>query len=194
VLLGNGDGTFQPPVFYPQSVQTNALGYSVVVGDFNNDGKLDIATTLYANGPFGNQTLALSLGNGDGTFAAPSYVADAGASSLVSADFNHDGKLDIAGVAPNPSTKVLSTEILFGNGDGTFQNAVFPANLSNFAVQFTADLNDDGKPDLISSSQVALGNGDGTFTVLPSALSQVSAIADFNGDGKPDLLVTVSGL
>ena len=187
VLLGIGDGSFQPPVFYAESVQTNAQSYSVVASDFNNDRKLDIAITS------GNQTLALLMGNGDGTFAAPSYLFDAGASTLVSADFNGDGKPDIAGAAPNPSG-APSTTLLFGNGDGTFQPAVFPASLKNFSAQFTADLNNDGKPDLVSgsinTSQVALGNGDGSFTLLPYLPNQVNAITDFNGDGKPDLLVT----
>jgi hypothetical protein len=177
VLLGNGDGSFQSPVFYAESVQTTAQSYSVVVADFNNDKKLDIAVTS------GNQTLALLLGNGDGTFAAPSYVFDGGAYSLVSADFNGDGKADIAAGGP-------PLAILFGNGDGTFQTAVFPTSLQNFGVQFTADLNNDGKPDLVDGYQVALGNGDGTFTLLSSLPNQVNAIADFNGDGIPDVFVT----
>jgi hypothetical protein len=195
VLLGNGDGTFQSPIYHPQNVQTGAQSYSVIVADFNNDHKLDIATSLAGNS--GNQTLAVLLGNGDGTFAAPSYFFDATASFLLSGDFNGDGNLDIA--AGGYSGSVLSapqTAILFGKGDGTFQAAVFPVSLNNFEAQFVADLNKDGKPDLISfgsagaGSQVALGNGDGTFTVLPSLTSEVNAIADFNGDGVPDILVT----
>jgi hypothetical protein len=186
VLLGNGDGSFQPPIFYPQSVVPTTNGYSIVVAEFNNDKKLDVAITS------GNSSLALLLGNGDGTFTAPSYVFDAGASSLLSADFNGDGKLDIAAGGSTPSAPYLQTAILFGNGDGTFQPAVFPTSLNGFAAQFTADLNNDGKPDLVSfqPGQVALGNGDGTFTLLPALPYSVTAIADFNGDGKPDVLVT----
>jgi hypothetical protein len=77
--------------------------------------------------------------------------------------------------------------ILFGNGDGTFQTAVFPTSLQNFGVQFTADLNND----LVDGDQVALGNGDGTFTLLPSLPNQVNAIADFNGDGTFGPLINV---
>ncbi len=186
VLLGVGDGSFQAPVFYPQSVV--ARPDSIVFADFNNDKKLDVAINS------GNNSLALLLGNGDGTFSAPSYVYDAGAQTLLVADFNGDGELDIAAGVTNALTS--GTALLFGNGDGTFQAAVFPPSLNNFVAQFTADLNNDGKPDLVSGpSQVALGNGDGTFTVLPisGGAYQVSAIADVNGDGKPDELATYYG-
>jgi trimeric autotransporter adhesin len=188
MLLGNGDGSFQPAVFYPQSLMTGAEGYSVAVADFNNDHKLDVAVTS------GNGSLALLLGNGDGTFSSPAYLFDAAATFLVTADFNGDGKLDIAAGGTNPTTE---TALLFGNGDGTFQPAVFPASLSGFVAEFTADLNNDGRPDLVSSYQVALGNGDGTFTLLPmlsGGNTFIDALADLNGDGKPDAFVTYFGV
>ena len=195
VLLGNGDGSFQAPINYPQSVQTSAQSYSIVVADFNDDKKPDLAITLA--GGAGNQSLALLLGNGDGTFAAPSYVYDGAATTLLTADFNGDGKLDIGGGVPagGPS-KNPSTALLYGNGDGTFQAAVFPASLNNFAASFAADLNDDGRPDLIAfyPPQVALENEDGTFTLLPALPNPVNLVADFNGDGKPDLFVTLGAL
>jgi len=180
VLIGNGDGSFQAPVYYPQFSAIRQGVSSVLAADFRNDQKMDVAIA-----GVDSQSLELLLGNGNGTFAAPVAVFDDGGFNLMSADFNGDGKQDIAAGGS-------STGILLGNGDGTFQPAVFPTNLNNFGPRFVFDLNNDGKPDLISSNQVALGNGDGTFTLLPvlpgNSLS-VIAVGDVNGDGKPDLLV-----
>lgn len=196
VFLGNGDGSFQPAMSYPQ----NAPGTPgpLIVGDFNNDGKLDIAV-----GGLDNQSLAILLGNGDGTFAPAAYVFDGGGSSLVSGDFNGDGNLDIAAGVLQTSADTPGTALLLGNGDGTFQPAVFSPSLPGFAAMYTADLTNDGHADLISSgqilsvpisgqiAQVALGNGDGTFTLLQPAIPyNVVGVADFNGDGIPDLLVS----
>ena len=196
VLLGNGDGTFQPPQFLTQSVAGTSVQrqYSIVVADFNDDKKLDIAV-----GPVGNGDLAIMLGNGDGTFSAPSYVFDGGGLNnsptvLVGADFNGDGKIDIA-TSPL-GTSNPGTAILLGNGDGSFQPATFP--LGDFSVLATADFNKDGKADLVGLSkslgyEVLLGKGDGTFTALTrfadcTCLAGLT-VADMNGDDIPDLFV-----
>jgi hypothetical protein len=142
ILLGNGDGTFQPAVNYP-------AGYapaSVAVGDFNGDGKLDLAVANFGipccSGPRGS--VAILLGNGDGTFQPPShYAAGSNPLSIATADFNNDGKLDLA-----VSTDYSGVQVLLGNGDGTFQPAVrynVPAYAASLAI---ADFNNDGKPDL----------------------------------------------
>ena len=183
VLLGKGDGSFQAPVYYPQSVPAGTYYGLFVVADFNNDHKPDIA--LVTGNP--TQPITILMGNGDGTFAAPAYYFDGSAANwFVIADFNTDGNMDIA------VSSSSGEGILYGNGDGTFQPIVFPASLNAFGARFTADVNNDGKADLIGR-QIALVNGDGTFTVLPSLLpNDVSGIADFNGDGTLDLFVTTT--
>src|SRR5205814_6827482 len=187
IFFGNGDGTLQPPVSLNQNIGS---GYSVAAsGDFNGDGKLDLLLVVPGSGG----TIAVLLGNGDGTFQAPVTYTVPVASYLVLGDFNGDGKPDIA-VSGGISGGVVS--ILINNGDGTFKS---PANYSisgNVQALAAADLNADGKLDLVVSSggtsgtiSVLLGNGDGTFgspTVYTSNLLSIYsasiAVADFNGD------------
>ncbi len=102
VLLGNGDGTFQSP---GSNLDSNSLNW-VVAADFNGDGKLDLAVTNDL-GASGNSNSIL-LGNGDGTFQNPIQLPSVGLYALVSADFNRDGKTDLAGVAYEVSGLDLS--------------------------------------------------------------------------------------
>src|SRR5262249_11705326 len=114
ILLGKGDGTFQGPGAALPGGSFTKMGS---VGDFNGDGKLDLAME-HGNG------LTISLGKGDGTFQSPTAPVSAGSNNpdfvaTAAADFNGDGKLDIAAV--NRATTPPSVSILLGKGDGTFQ-------------------------------------------------------------------------
>src|SRR5207302_966492 len=110
ILLGKGDGTFAAAVNYAAS----ANPYSVAVGDFNGDGKSDLAVANVSG------DLSILLGNGDGTFAAAvNYATGRSPVSVAVGDFNGDGKSDLA-VANSDSDNIA---ILVGNGNGTFAAA-----------------------------------------------------------------------
>jgi hypothetical protein len=189
VLLGNGDGTVQNPAF----LNSGAAVASFVVGDFNGDGKLDIATS----NPAGYQTpssFSFLAGKGDGTFAAPAIVNLAEtASSLAAGDFRGDGKLDLV-LATHLDGNTVT--VLSGNGNGTFATAPTFASAGLSTGLAVGDFNGDGKPDLVTSGTkvaVLLNNGNGTFRpgpVLPSpGYFGPVVVADFNGDGKQDIAV-----
>jgi hypothetical protein len=178
VLLGNGDGTFQPAVSYNVPQPTN-----LAVADFNRDGKLDLVISA-------NFSLVVMLGNGDGTFKAP-ITASSQAGAMVVGDFNGDGIPDLA-LTGSPAY------ILLGKGDGTFQPPVFNGSVlfAGFGVA-AGDVNGDGKLDVIAGSQdgifVMLGDGKGNlsnpvdigFGPNPTQV----ALADVNGDKKLDAVV-----
>ncbi len=193
VLPGNGDGTFQAPIVTP--VPYDVDGYALAAGRFDEDSKLDVAVV----GVFGSANqVDILLGNGDGTFRPHGYyeIPD-GLSDVTTADFNGDGKSDLAVV----SLYANSVGVLLGNGDGTFQPPVYYS--SEFPTLVAAhDLDGDGKQDLVvensgelgipSGISVLKGNGDGTFQpgVFYPAGDEggFMAVGDFNNDGMPDLV------
>jgi hypothetical protein len=203
VLLGQGDGSFVPAVSYP----AGSGPIAVAVGDFNGDGKQDLAVANYWSG-----NVSVLLGKGDGTFLpALNFYAGAGRRSVAVGDFNGDGTLDLAvagyGNEYHPGYPYgywtqfdEDVRVLLGNGDGTFQPAqTFSAWKYPTSVA-VGDFNGDGKLDLavanyenLATVTVLLGKGDGTFlptfTYAAGDLPRSVAVGDFNGDGFPDLAV-----
>ena len=179
----------------PRGFDAGSGPQSVAVGDFNGDGKPDLAVVnSYSN------NVSILLGNGDGTFQIHvDYPTGAQPGSVAIGDFNGDGKLDLA-VVNSYSNNV---SVLLGNGNGTFQPAVSYGTGSGTGPAFVAvgDFNRDGKLDLAVANSnstyvsVLLGNGDGTFQTavnydVGGAPTSI-AVGDFNHDGKLDLAVAV---
>ena len=176
----------------------------VLVYDFNVDGKPDIAVLNLGgtSNSTGEGSVSILLGNGDGTFqTAKNFdVGGVNPTTFAVADFNGDGKLDLAigGLqAPvQPSCQASVVNVLFGNGDGTFQppqQAITANLLSNYVT--AGDVNGDGKADIViykyfanlcqtEGISVFLGNGDGTFQ---SEQQITNSPFDIDGDGIPDL-------
>jgi hypothetical protein len=197
VMLGNGDGTFQPVMTYYSGGESAT---AVAIGDLNGDGIPDVVVTNC--GGCGPSVVGILLGNGDGTFQpAVTYPAGTEPVSVAVADVNGDGKLDVVVGA------FSGVGVLLGNGDGTFQPIVTydpGAGANSVAV---ADVNGDGKPDLVLATGCAhhkcvygdvgvlLGNGNGTFQSAITYRSNghvtsSAEVADVNGDGTPDLIVS----
>jgi len=199
VFLSNSDGTLRKPVTYPIGVNPS----SIAVADINGDGKLDIVVANNGDpkiSEFGD--VGVLLGNGNGTFrkAIHANVGPIHPVKLVVADFNGDGKPDIALLTTRPAV----LRILLGKGDGTFRLAAKYLLAKHFASYLVADFNNDGKEDLAildggdcgkcGAVTVLLGNGNGTFqsgivTDLSPYNSTVMVAGDFNNDEREDLLV-----
>ena len=210
VAIGNGDGTFQYPIVQNVFSISQPTPYAMAVGDFNGDGRLDVA--LWGiSGPGNTSEVVIFLGNGNGTFnysntyAAPNSTdLNPGSNSLFVADFNGDGKLDLAALTP-----YNGVFIFLGNGDGTFKTAVgystvdpnYPSKTDAVGMA-VGDLNGDGKLDIAvtenSGMAVLLNNGNGTFGtatyydsgIAPFESQMGIAIGDVSGDKKNDIVIT----
>jgi len=187
VLLGLGNGTFNSPVTYTLD---SFVSNQVAVAEFNGDGIADLA--VVEGGLTVPSTLAVLLGNGDGTFGSPTYYStsiDGAGLSLAIGDLNHDGILDIFLGGAGAST------VLLGDPGGGFHEGQFQS-VSGFWIA-EGDFNDDGNLDVALTGginqniSVLLGNGDGTFQAPVSYSGGNDPIgivsADFNHDKKLDL-------
>ena len=188
---------FGQPVKFPAVIDGNGNFVSyVAVADVNGDGKADLVTVIRPAG------ISVFLGNGDGTFQAkwayhfPLAYFESVPSNVVVADFNGDGKPDLA------AANGVAVSVLLGNGDGTFHFGRELDYAMGQPVSYlaAADFDGDGKVDLAvdlavptsGGSTLLLGNGRGSFQPGPSYLTGVTsgiAVGDFNGDGFADVAV-----
>jgi hypothetical protein len=211
VSIANGDGTFKPAVAY--SYPSGVLQAPMTFGDFNHDGRVDIALTAP-----GKKYLAVYFGNGNGTFQAPklstiplSAGQSMAASPLVAADFNRDGKLDLAIVGSD--TTNTTVYILPGNNTGSFSTAhpiftaptaqsVWGSSVHNFVL---GDFDADGNADMalttttsnqatgdVSSTTIHVFYGEGNFLFTDTTPFHIASqiemnSGDLNSDGRTDL-------
>ena len=199
ILLGSsaGDGMFT----IGQVIDTSPNGLSpssITTGDFNGDGFVDLAVADIDSG-----AVTIVLGNGDGTFQAPTAIVVGGnPTAIAAADVDNNGTIDL--LVADKANDILI--VLLGDGTGAFteHGTGYPAGLHPAGIA-VADFNGDGKPDValavLNSTKVSVmqGAGDGSFTLISQpnvgALQGGLVAADFNGDGKMDIAIAdVNGI
>jgi hypothetical protein len=194
ILLGNGDGTFQPQ----QTIASTYYADNLAPADFDGDGILDLALLDQ-----GKNQIAVLLGNGDGTFQPPIETQTV-YGQMLAGDFNNDGALDFAFF---DSGGPIPVGIALGNGDGTFQLPQYYSTSLNGAtpVLILGDFNSDGSTDVLTygestyTAAFLAGNGDGTLQrasrlTLPGSRQKTSqSTGDFNGDGLLDFAIGANG-
>jgi len=197
IRLANGNGTFQAAVATP--IAFNASGDVLYAADLNGDHKDDV---VIAHSGSGSGSVAVLLSNGNGTFTGPVTYPDSIpiVSALAVSDVNGDGYVDIVvadGVGGPDSGVTPQVATLLGNGDGTFNTQYSTQLPGTFSDALFADLNGDGKLDLVSTSQVFLANPAGGYYAgvpLPNSSPEIAqtgmvAVGDLDGDHHIDIIV-----
>ena len=209
-LLAADGSVLSSTIYSPGFSTAGGQGISLIAGDFNADGILDLVVTNVGNPGSDSGNAAIMLGTASGAFGKPSTInAGANPYSVVTVDLNGDGKLDLAvanqasaGAQPGYGPGAIS--VLLGNGEGTFTApAIYTTGEDSKGFPdsiIAADFNGDGLPDLAvanrndNSVSTLLNSGGGRFgqavvTSLPVGVEYL-AFADFNHDGKMDLLAS----
>ena len=210
MALGAGDGTLAAAQYNAPKTSGDYSCYTAVTGDFNGDGRTDLAWVHQWNGGLRAQ---VALSNANGTFATaqastPRSSGDFTAWRPHAGDFDGDGEADLAWTSAGASG--LHARIALSNGDGTLAaaQASAPASAGDFtgATSFAGDFDGDGRSDVAWAHEpaeglrayVALSNGDGTLAdarynaprTSASLASFTPRVGDFNGDGRAELVWT----
>ncbi|HEX5754585.1 MAG TPA: FG-GAP-like repeat-containing protein [Archangium sp.] len=203
LLLGNGDGTLRPAADIPVGANPS----HVALGDVNGDGRTDLVCQVsYQPEPgYSTQEVRLLLGQGDGTFAAPTVVTTSpNPDALALGDLDKDGALDLVVLQDSPGGGVL---LLKGRGDGTFLPPidVSTSGTGQYGGQLVlVDMNGDGFLDIVRSNShdnsVHVLTGWGRWMgwsgrSYPAGGNCFSvAVLDFDGDGERDVLCANPGM
>jgi uncharacterized protein (TIGR03437 family) len=219
LLLGNGNGSFEPPspLYF-----SGLLPLSLAAGDFNGDGKPDLVAGLADESL--NPFLEFAAGNGDGTFQASTMVSVPATigSLIMPADVNGDGKLDLVFAGSSLVTNVVNfisssnvassdVTVFLGNGSGGFKQSFDAPEAAYMSGAALANVLGTGKLDLVDTIiggavlsggmptgalELRAGNGDGTFakpillSIPSSTVPTDIVVTDLNGDGRPDIAVS----
>ncbi|HEY1373579.1 MAG TPA: FG-GAP-like repeat-containing protein [Candidatus Binatia bacterium] len=201
VFLGNVQGGFTPAPQPTLSVGTFPNG--IATGDFNKDGKLDLAISNRGASDDTNGSVQIALGNGDGTFQTPVTIqSNVQPDSVVVADFNGDNKLDIAAVVQSPLND-WEIEVYLQNDNGTFPQTPLKLGVTQDLVKNlrVADFDHDNIPDLVVSMEGTKGAfyrgvGDGTFEaplIVDLGGDARIVVADLDQDSLPDVVAPAAG-
>ncbi|HET6251264.1 MAG TPA: VCBS repeat-containing protein [Tepidisphaeraceae bacterium] len=199
ILLGNGDGTFQPAINHTAL----ASNHAIAVGDFITGGPAAIVTADNTSSTSDNLAICFTDGAGHITAVDPISIGHGGISAIAVGEFTNSGHEDIAVLSQTDAT----VTVLKGNGDGTFATPVdFKTGASPTSLAI-GDFNGDGKIDIVTANSTAgtvsflAGNGDGTFAAKVDTAVSGSAVgggplkvrvANFTNNGKADLLCLLS--